>query len=333
VLIPEIFKDQTSEQQDHAQIIRNYNHEIKFYLARILFHLSIWAGLIGIIVFSANVFLPVPEHNGFGTFLIVLCSIGLFVYALAVGIRFPYTYLFWLIRAVRYRSICLRYSAVALIQVTTAHNNVALWLANPFERKMRPRLYKRWLRIHSQIDRRTTEELGQKLEAAGIWNPYNNARSVGRTREEALMNVIHAGRLEKIAAQIKATEIIERQADQQASSPKNIVARKDAEYLKEAAQAERENIAQTDVRVRDYPLDVLGGKAQLEISGIEVVKVILSLPKGHYLVTVIDRGRDTEKAGAVTINGHLAALQFSPPIERGELRITGEKGTQRIPLD
>lgn len=252
-----------------------------------------------------------------------------FAWALMAGLP----YFFEVKRLEELRGIALSYPAYISIGANRAHINVSSWLTNPKEVELKPNLFGRLCIRYLELEKLSTDELRQKLDASGVWNPNNGWYEKGRTLDEGLMMVIYTRRADKETVAIEATQATHKKLSHEAALAPDLQVRKQVEQQREAIARELGELEGLPDDSFNWSLKKIGGEVRIYTRGGDAVAAVFTLARGVYRLDVKDEDNDGRTPQRLRIEGTPYELKISPPVKRGEIEITGENGiTDTIPL-
>lgn len=318
------------------ELAENYDHLIRWHKERFR-RWAKWGIIVTVVTLLPVCFLFVATRDQRGlkalSVTIISCAVTFYVAALILGLpHFLFARTFE-----KLRMIALSYPPHVSIGVDKAHQNVRLWLINPKEENLAPKLFGQLCARYCELEKLSTDELRQKLDAGGVWNPNNGWYEKGRTLDEGLIMAIYTRRADKETVEIEATKATHKKLSHETAIAPDLQARKLTEQQKEAIEQELDELNKEPGRFIDWDLDDLEGSARMFLRGDEVVRVTFTLPNGLYKITVIDSETvtDLERGGKkmqklLQISEGEGGFDLTPPIRAGQIFVANESGKNEI---
>lgn len=307
------------------ELAETYDHHIKWNKERFKQYAG-WGCVLTVVSLFFIFF--VSGHDFYLTCISIACpgiAFAMFMTA------FPYFQEY--IRLEKLREVALSYPAYISISVNRAHINVSSWLANPNEVELKPKLFGQLCVRYCELEHLPTDEIRQKLDAGGVWNPNNGWYEKGRTLDEGLMMAIYTRRADKETAELEATQATHKKLSHEAALAPDLQVRKQMEQQKEAIGRELGELEGLPDDSFNWSLKKLGGAVRVYTRGGDAVAAVFTLARGVYRLDVKDEDNDGRTPQRLRIEDAPYELKISPPVKRGEIEITDENEiTDTIPL-
>lgn len=232
----------------------------------------------------------------------------------------------------REKEIYLSYPPHVVPSVKEAYYNTANYILNTdmLKNSVLSELAKRYL----EFERLSIEELRKSLITSGLLG-VDGAEKRGPTKfDEGVLLAVYVRKLDKEKVAQDATRTLHKELSRSVGTSPNLQTRKHIEQQKDAVAQELGALEGEPDDSFNWSLKRIGGEVRVYTRGGDAVAASFTLPRGVYRLDIKDEESEEDRPPQrLRIEDAPGDVKISPPVKRGEIEITGEKGTtDTIPL-